>query len=351
MPDTGNMTVQEDLAVPVHEDPELDQLIATFPEQTASFLMKLRQEQTRTGIKPEGKGSRKSTDTTVPRKCRVILPQTETGEATFYGKTTYQNFFGNDPSKHTEPSLRFGEMPVFTDSILYPGQQRRLQSTTHETFVSKPIHMVEQAKPVPPTLRMEGERYLETTNRSVFTKKVMDTGTHRHLRTNAKDRVPAEQQTRIRNPFVGETQFRADFPAARAWTSVQPETACAPPMIVPPQSEILLRDSDVHEFRTEQRDQFVPRDVQIFPVPKSCKKEVPAYTRPEIKFTDTTVTKSDFPAYTLSQLREANPRKALCSQTTDVNPAQTELSEREAELLKAYLTELVTTRQTKLPRS
>ncbi|VDP10094.1 unnamed protein product [Schistosoma margrebowiei] len=38
-----------------------------------------------------------------------------------------------------QPILRFGEMPVFTDSILYPGQNRRLQSTTHETFVEKPV--------------------------------------------------------------------------------------------------------------------------------------------------------------------------------------------------------------------
>ncbi|TPP39678.1 hypothetical protein FGIG_09311 [Fasciola gigantica] len=365
MQDKVNVTLQTDLDLLVKEDPVLDQLIATFPEQTASFLTKLRDQKLGKNDKRE---SERIQDRTVPDrlpvpKSRVILPQTENGEATFYAQTTYKNFFGSDPSKRAEPSLRFGEMPVFTDSILYPGQQRRLLSTTHETFIPKSIPVVEQAKPAPPTLRMEGERYLETTNRSAFTKKTTDTPATRRFRTNDKGRVQQEQLLeqqqgkgiRCRNPFVGETQFRADFPEDRAWVSVQPEYACAPAPIVPPPSEIWLRDSDLHEFRTEQRDQYVVRDPLTISVQKSCKKEVPPYTRPVIKFADKTVTKSDFPAYTLDQLQAANPGKgkpngSLLPTGTPWRLRTGQLETDEARQLKEYLIELQTAKQSKIPR-
>lgn len=141
MKDKVNVTLQTDLDRVAQEDPELDQLIAIFPKETASFLTQIRKTKTHKddGPKSGQVEPRNTPKCTSALKCRVILPQTTSGDATFYAQTTYKNFFGTDPSKRAEPSVRFGEIPVFTDSILYPGQQRRLQSTTHETFVSKPV--------------------------------------------------------------------------------------------------------------------------------------------------------------------------------------------------------------------
>ncbi|KAF8571362.1 hypothetical protein P879_07375 [Paragonimus westermani] len=129
-------------------DAELDQLITTFPGQTADFLAKLRsgaRDADKANLSGDVQNSTissasKAQNPAWKQTSRVIVPSSET-DAPFYSDTTYNDFFGK-LSKCTvfaQPAVRFGEMPVFTDSLLYPTQQRRLQSTTHETFIPKPV--------------------------------------------------------------------------------------------------------------------------------------------------------------------------------------------------------------------
>ncbi|KAF6776181.1 hypothetical protein AHF37_03331 [Paragonimus kellicotti] len=335
-------------------DAELDHLISIFPGQTADFLAKLRSGARDTDTSHLSDDVQDSAISLVSkaqnpawkRTSRVIVPSSETN-APFYSETTYNDFFGKS-SKCTllaQPAVRFGEMPVFTDSLLYPTQQRRLQSTTHETFIPKPQKM-------PTTLRVEGERLFETTNRSAFTQKTLRTPIERHHKAKDADRLRLENQARYRQPFVGDTQFKADFPPERAWNSVLSTSHCLAQPIAPPPSQIQLSQDEQSHFTTEQRERFPGCDPRITltqlakpmpttlrvegerlfettnrsaftqktlrtpierhhktnPIPKSCKKEIPPYTRPNVKFANITVTRSDFQPYPIHEILASKPQ-------------------------------------------
>ncbi|VDP09416.1 unnamed protein product, partial [Schistosoma margrebowiei] len=117
----------------INNDEELSSLIQCFPKETKQFILKLKNTQF-----DQSNNSKKQT--------HRYLTNFDI-EAPFSTSTTYRNTFCHQTNNNInesfkfqigQPILRFGEMPVFTDSILYPGQNRRLQSTTHETFVEKP---------------------------------------------------------------------------------------------------------------------------------------------------------------------------------------------------------------------
>ncbi|KAF7248407.1 hypothetical protein EG68_09441 [Paragonimus skrjabini miyazakii] len=340
-------------------DAELDQLIATFPGQTADFLAKLRSGTRDTDTAHLSDDLQNSTITLVSKAqnpawkqtSRVIVPSSET-DAPFYSETTYNDFFGKSSkcTVLTQPAVRFGEMPVFTDSLLYPTQQRRLQSTTHETFIPKPITLTQLAKPMPTTLRVEGERLFETTNRSAFTEKTLKTPIERHHKANDADRLRLENQARYRQPFVGDTQFKADFPPERAWNSVLPTSHCVAQPIVPPPSQIQLSQDDQSHFTTEQRERFPGCDPRTNPIPKSCKKEIPPYTRPEVKFANITVTRSDFQPYAIHEILASKPQ--LSNKLTEIKESNrpAKLNREEVKQLKTYLKNLQNIKNTTLPK-
>lgn len=127
----------------INDDEELSSLIQCFPKETKQFILKLRNSH----LDKSNNGQLKQNSKKQTHRCLTNFDV----EAPFSTSTTYRNTFchqtnnnvneQNESSKFPigQPILRFGEMPVFTDSILYPGQNRRLQSTTHETFVEKPV--------------------------------------------------------------------------------------------------------------------------------------------------------------------------------------------------------------------
>ncbi|KAH9580573.1 hypothetical protein MS3_00009183 [Schistosoma haematobium] len=127
----------------INDDEELSSLIQCFPKETKQFILKLRNSH----LDKSNNGQLKQNSIKQTHRCLTNFDV----EAPFSTSTTYRNTFchqtnnnvneQNETSKFPigQPILRFGEMPVFTDSILYPGQNRRLQSTTHETFVEKPM--------------------------------------------------------------------------------------------------------------------------------------------------------------------------------------------------------------------
>ncbi|VDQ01610.1 unnamed protein product [Trichobilharzia regenti] len=138
-------------------DCELLELIQYFPKDAEEFLLRLRGSQGNnltTGLSNGQHQRQKNAEI----KTHKFL-STHDVEAPFSALTTYRNTFChltsdniNNSNYHTnksssreisQPILRFGDMPVFTDSILYPGQSRRLLSTTHETFVEKPVSFID----------------------------------------------------------------------------------------------------------------------------------------------------------------------------------------------------------------
>ncbi|KAF8561075.1 hypothetical protein P879_10575 [Paragonimus westermani] len=203
---------------------------------------------------------------------------------------------------------------------------------------------------MPTTLRVEGERLFETTNRSAFTQKTLRTPIERHHKAKDADRLRLENQARYRQPFVGDTQFKADFPPERAWNSVLSNSHCAAQPIVPPPSQIQLSQDDQSHFTTEQRERFPGCDPRANPIPKSCKKEIPPYTRPNVKFANITVTRSDFQPYPTHAILASKPQ--LSNKWTEKKepnrPAK--LNREEAKQLKTYLKNLQNIKNTTLPK-
>uniref|UniRef100_A0A3Q0KI42 Uncharacterized protein n=1 Tax=Schistosoma mansoni TaxID=6183 RepID=A0A3Q0KI42_SCHMA len=369
----------------VNGDEELSSLIQCFPNETKQFILKLRNSH----LDKSNNDPLKQNSKNQLHRCLTNLDV----EAPFSTSTTYRNTFChrtdnnnnnvNESSKVSigQPILRFGEMPVFTDSILYPGQSRRLQSTTHETFVEKPlsglfrieyrendltstfrsdahhkqdylpnntITYTEPAKPVPTNLRVEGERDFLTTNKSVYTVKPITSCPVRRLK------IPIIQKPRVSEPFSGETQFRADFPPERAWNSVDPMCSVVPHPCQPPKAQIQLRDTNDISFHTEQRDQFQGHDAKTNPKPKSFKHELSAYTKPAIKLDCNSVTKLDFQPYTIEQVLNVNAKSTFGRKTmhNDDSGAQQsgKLKPEELKLLRNYLKDLKSARNQELPK-
>ncbi|CAH8532980.1 unnamed protein product [Schistosoma turkestanicum] len=304
-----------DILVDVGDDEELSSLIQCFPKESNQFIMKLRNSQ-----------YNKSTDAqyslnSQPKQNGKKQPHRYVTnfdvEAPFSTSTTYRNTFCHQTDNNTgekksephksltsQPILRFGEMPVFTDSILYPGQNRRLQSTTHETFVEKPI--------------------------------------------------PSISKPRVSQPFFGETQFHADFPPNRAWNSFDQLCSVAQHKCQPPKAQIQLRDTNEISFHTEQRDQFQGHDARTNPKPKSFKLQPSVYCKPVIKLDCNSVTKLDFQPYTVEQVLSVNSKSAFGSKTirTDDSDVQQsgKMKPEELKLLKNYLKDLKSARNEEIPK-
>ncbi|CAH8593495.1 unnamed protein product [Schistosoma bovis] len=310
----------------INDDEELSSLIQCFPKETKQFILKLRNSH----LDKSNNGQLKQNSIKQTHRCLTNFDV----EAPFSTSTTYRNTFchqtnnnvneQNETSKFPigQPILRFGEMPVFTDSILYPGQNRRLQSTTHETFVEKPITYTEPAKPVPTNLRVEGERDFLTTNKSVYTVKPITGCPVRRLK------MPSTPKPRVSEPFSGETQFRADFPPERAWNSVDPMSSI--------------------------RDQFQGHDAKTNPKPKSFKHEPSVYTKPAIKLDCNSVTKLDFQPYTTEQILSVNAKSTFGRKIVNNDDNGVQQSEKmkpeELKLLKNYLKGLKSAKNQQLPK-
>ncbi|VDP60326.1 unnamed protein product [Schistosoma mattheei] len=300
----------------INDDEELSSLIQCFPKETKQFILKLRNSH----LDKSNNGQLKQNSKKQTHRCLTNFDV----EAPFSTSTTYRNTFchqtnnnvneQNESSKFPigQPILRFGEMPVFTDSILYPGQNRRLQSTTHETFVEKPITYTEPAKPVPTNLRVEGERDFLTTNKSVYTVKPITGCPVRRLK------MPSTPKPRVSEPFSGETQFRADFPPERAWNSVDPMSSITNPK------------------------------------PKSFKHEPSVYTKPAIKLDCNSVTKLDFQPYTTEQILSVNAKSTFGRKIMNNDDSGVQQSEKmkpeELKLLKNYLKGLKSAKNQQLPK-
>ncbi|CAI2737283.1 unnamed protein product [Dicrocoelium dendriticum] len=128
-------------------DEELIRLIAAYPIQAKAFLTNLRRNGQRRACDVANQvaiSDLRTVDAGFNWTSRVVNPNNDV-PAPFCAETTYNRFFGyaDRTFRWAQPVLRFGETPVFTDSLLYPTQQRRLRSTTHEAFAPKQVSSVD----------------------------------------------------------------------------------------------------------------------------------------------------------------------------------------------------------------
>ncbi|CAH8598104.1 unnamed protein product [Heterobilharzia americana] len=336
-------------------DEELNQLIECFPNEAEDFIIHIRNSN-------EVYESKRNQQRNIKTKCYKLISDYNIELPSFYQSTTYRSTYCHNNNNNSnnnnyndnennskiikyEPVLRFSEMPVFTDSILYPDQSRRLQSTTHETFIEKPIHHNEPAKPTPTNLRIEGEREFTTTNKAAYTVKAI-TG-----RPARRPKIPSIPMTRISKPFYGETQFHADFPPERAWNNVGQMCSIIKQPCQPPKTQIQLYETNEHYFHTEQRDRFQGHDAKANPKPKSCKHETPAYTKPTVKLDCDSVTKLDYQPYTTEQILSVNPKFNYGRKTIKNGDEQhVKLKPEEVKLLKKYLNDLKLAKNQQLPK-
>ncbi|CAH8640585.1 unnamed protein product [Dicrocoelium dendriticum] len=198
--------------------------------------------------------------------------------------------------------------------------------------VTKPV------QPTPTNLRSEGVQEFLTTSRCEYVWRPPTERITIHRKGMPTSQLSSAKLDRRRQPFIGETQFKADFPPEPAWNGVRPSTACAPRQVLPPPSELCLSEDDVRYLDTEHREQFSQRDPPKDPRPKSSRREIPPYSPPTVKFASTTVTKSDFRPYPLSVIRAFNNHMDPKDEDRGaINIGDCTLSTEEATMLKEYL--------------
>lgn len=190
---------------------------------------------------------------------RAKEPKQQTQKST--GKIDF-NTTTKEHYKHwvPEPSLQFGELPTFTDSILYPNQGRWLQTTTGATFRGEKGERRDMILQSDGNIRLEG-RSVKSPVSSLhkgITKvhwgwchnySVPFPGSHDMATTskNAFKRIegvmPAQKvchnselKIQHRSKFNPDTQFKRDFGGFGVSGQPQP-----PAPVEPPPSTIQLR--------------------------------------------------------------------------------------------------------------
>lgn len=73
----------------------------------------------------------------------------------FDSRTTNKEYYRQWKPQTT---FTFGELPSFTDSILYPNQKRSLETTTKSTFKGVTTKKVDPVRATSPNIRIEGNK-------------------------------------------------------------------------------------------------------------------------------------------------------------------------------------------------
>lgn len=180
-----------------------------------------------------------------------------------------------------QPAIAFGELPSFTDSILFPEKTPLPESTMRYSYQGKFVPPIPLIKSGTPNIKLEGSHVFDTTHSDTYK---FIKGDHRARPMVAKDAAP----TIGRGKFRGETQSMHDFPGYRGRQPLPPRPA------EPAPATIDLRFDNKRSFSTEQRTTFRGHDVMAHPVRKSCKVEGEEYQPPTVKFETETSQKRDY---------------------------------------------------------
>ncbi|KAK0054349.1 hypothetical protein Bpfe_016177 [Biomphalaria pfeifferi] len=179
-----------------------------------------------------------------------------------------------------QPNLSFSELPSFTGSILFPDKENLPVTTTRDTFKGIFAPPPAQMKMPPPSIKIEGDHFFNTTHKSTY--KQIE-GHHRSRQVVQKETMPQRKGL-----FFGVTQTQEDFPGFKGH---QPRP---PKPVDPPQPTIDLKFDNKQNFSTENRSIFRGHDVSEHPAAPSCKKVEEEYKVPSVKFETETSQKRDF---------------------------------------------------------
>ncbi|XP_064650526.1 stabilizer of axonemal microtubules 1-like [Lineus longissimus] len=212
----------------------------------------------------------------------------------FDSRTTYKEFHKQWVPQVTKS---YGEMPVFTGSILYPDRTTRddMKTVMRDSYPGAVAKKQEPAKIPQGNILIEGDQDHHTVHRDTY-KNIR--GDHR-VKTITYDPEPTIQ----RGNFFGETQQMRDFPPYKNGRR-QPRP---PNMVEPAPETINLKFNNNTSFDTEQRHEFKGIDTNRYPAPKTMKQGTTTYEPPTEKFATMTVQKTD---YVPKDLGEANAPKA-----------------------------------------
>ncbi|KAH9514973.1 hypothetical protein Btru_021553 [Bulinus truncatus] len=180
-----------------------------------------------------------------------------------------------------QPNLSFSEMPSFTGSILYPEKENLPVTTTRDTFKGIFALPPAQMKMPPPSIKIEGDHFFDTTHKTSY--KQID-GDHRSKQNIPKETISLQK----RGLFLGVTQTQEDFPGFKGH---QPRP---PRPVDPPQPTIDLKFNNRQNFLTENRSIFRGHDVKEHHAASSCKKVEEEYKVPSVKFETETNQKRDY---------------------------------------------------------
>lgn len=214
----------------------------------------------------------------------------------FESMTTTKEHF--KPWPQQPHAISFGELPSFTNSVLYWDDKTLPQSTTQETFRGEFGKRPEAMKAAEGTLKPEGEMELTTTTKTTFK------GAEGQ---RAKIVDPKMQSFSIVAPknkgkFNDQTQFKRDF-----GNNAGPQPL-PPRPVTPPQSTIDLKYNNRRSFETEQRKEFRGIDVVDHPMMKSYKKDSEEYEVPKVKFETKTNQKLDYQPLDITKAYQPPPK-------------------------------------------
>ncbi|KAL3307677.1 hypothetical protein Ciccas_013803 [Cichlidogyrus casuarinus] len=174
---------------------------------------------------------------------------------------TFQSLNAESRCPLTMRTLRYGELPTFTKSIIYPdAPQADIHSTTHDTFTRKELPQIHHVKGVTANIIMEGEHDFQTTHRCAFRGlKPSESQARRYRGAAQLSMKDAVMLTQVRASLLqAQSQFQADFPRERAWKAVDPRYRCAPSPVAPLISTLTLSQGHAIDYRTEQKASFIP---------------------------------------------------------------------------------------------
>ncbi|CAD5118516.1 unnamed protein product [Dimorphilus gyrociliatus] len=235
---------------------------------------------------------RKSAPASIPPKNNVVMKK----GGKFDSTTTTKEHYKHWPQQ--PQMLSFGELPSFTNSVLYWDDKKLPQSTTQETFRGEFGKRPEMVKLAGGTLKPEGEMELTTTSKTTFKG---EEGKRAEM-IDPKMQSFSIVAPKNKGKFNDQTQFKRDFGKT---TGPQP---LPPRPVTPPPSTIDLKYNNRRSFETEQRREFKGIDVVDHPMMKSCKKESDEYETPKVKFETKTNQKLDYQPLDVAKAYQPPPK-------------------------------------------
>ncbi|XP_074653113.1 uncharacterized protein LOC141907391 [Tubulanus polymorphus] len=193
-------------------------------------------------------------------------------------------------------NYRYGDLPTFTGSILYPDRTRVPKTEMQQSFPGAYAPKPEMMKMKDGNLKIEGSLDMLTTHRDTY--KDIPDGAQRAERIYQKSELGIGN----RGKFMGQTQQMYDFPDYTQHYPLRPD------MAIPAPTTIDLRFNRKSYLETEQMNQYQGYDVAVHKRPPAAKLGDYTYEPPTVPMDGVTWQRA---VYTPKDLSDAQNNRAL----------------------------------------